>query len=162
LYAYVVNNPVESVDPDGLLPMDGGGSWERLNDAMQKMAPETKKIFTQAVIYLADKAIGFVPGVGDVYGFGKALYKAHSEGGLKGGVEGILELLKGYLGSKTNSTVGFITDVAQDVYGVVTGRDLSCDIVNLGKATINKALNSTPQQSASDNPLRFGGRSVGF
>ena len=48
LYAYVENNPVTGIDPEGLWNMDGGGGWERWNDAVQKMDPETKK--TGAII----------------------------------------------------------------------------------------------------------------
>jgi RHS repeat-associated protein len=43
LYAYVGGNPVGSVDPVGLLPMDGGGGAERWIIAVQQMDPETKK-----------------------------------------------------------------------------------------------------------------------
>ncbi len=60
LYAYVGNNPVERIDPEGLLPTDGGGGWERLNASVQKMSSNEKIVLVAASAAVTVVAIGAV------------------------------------------------------------------------------------------------------
>ncbi len=129
LYAYVRNNPVDRVDPAGLLEtvadmlirrMNGAGTeeimeWDRTNRAMEKgtyipnYKPKAK--------YIVDKVISYLPVYGNIWGAAKALNALREQN--------YVEALKEGLG-------------ALPVYGLVIqiGTDLGEGILIWGKMKV--------------------------
>lgn len=115
LYAYVGNNPLNAVDPEGLvrdeaLMAEPGERYKGLYDPAIKSAAGWAG-------YVGDKAMNYASEKpGTYYSLGKAIAYSMYYGGTEGFMRGSIELVKMAVGSYCGSTWGLAADFTQDTY----------------------------------------------
>jgi RHS repeat-associated protein len=115
LYTYVGNNPLNSVDPEGLvrdeaLMAEPGERYKGLYDPNIKAAAGWAG-------YVGDKAMNYAPEkAGTYFSLAKAIGYSMYYGGTEGFMRGSAELVKLAIGAYCGNTYGLAADFTQEAY----------------------------------------------